>query len=82
MSLIAFVMVRRVASAFSSPVPSRTLSNRHQMLSTVRDAIDEGLLVQDMLARVRAINQLPDEIRATALDFTVDNVKLGKVRAR
>ena len=43
--------------------------------------IEEGKLMQDMLQRVRAINQpLPEELRGSALDFTVDGVILGKVR--
>jgi hypothetical protein len=43
--------------------------------------IEEGQLMQDMLQRVRAINQpLPEELRGSALDFTVDGVILGKVR--
>jgi hypothetical protein len=43
------------------------------------NSIDEAQLMKDMLYRVRAINQVPDEVRRTALDFTVDGVKLGKV---
>jgi hypothetical protein len=43
-------------------------------------SIEEGRLIKDMLQRVRAVNYMPDEVRATALDFTVDGVKLGKVR--
>ena len=39
----------------------------------------EKALMQDMLFRVREVNYMPEEVRETVLDFTVDGVKLGKV---
>ncbi len=42
-------------------------------------AIHEAHLVQDMIHRIRSINQMPDDVRASVIDFTVDGVKLGKV---
>jgi hypothetical protein len=41
--------------------------------------ITEEKLVQDMLSRVRQINRMPDDVRATLLDFKVDGTTLGKV---
>ena len=69
--------------------PSATLSSRR--LGTVRlrssaavvastKMTGEVQLMQDMLQRVRAINQpLPDELRGKAMDFAVNGVTLGKV---
>lgn len=41
--------------------------------------IDEEQLMSDMLYRVRAINNMPHDIRASLLDFRVDGYKVGKV---
>jgi hypothetical protein len=41
--------------------------------------IDEEQLMNDMLSRVRAVNKMPQDIRATLLDFKVDGYKVGKV---
>ncbi|CAJ1954646.1 unnamed protein product [Cylindrotheca closterium] len=42
--------------------------------------IDEEQLMNDMLCRVKAVNNMPHDIRATLLDFKVDGYKVGKVR--
>eukprot|EP00526_Cylindrotheca_closterium_P017130 CAMPEP_0113614720 /NCGR_PEP_ID=MMETSP0017_2-20120614/7320_1 /TAXON_ID=2856 /ORGANISM="Cylindrotheca closterium" /LENGTH=315 /DNA_ID=CAMNT_0000523913 /DNA_START=77 /DNA_END=1024 /DNA_ORIENTATION=+ /assembly_acc=CAM_ASM_000147 len=42
--------------------------------------IDEEQLMNDMLSRVRAVNNMPQDIRSTLLDFKVDGCKVGIVR--
>ena len=40
---------------------------------------DDTELVQHMLHRIDAINNVPDEVRKTLLDFVVDGITVGKV---
>ena len=79
-------------SCASSSLPvsctSSLLANSHRRsmgtLSMISGDSGEGekQLIQDMLARIRSINRMPDEIRSTLLDFEVDGQKLGKVSKR
>jgi Domain of unknown function (DUF4743) len=38
--------------------------------------------MQNILARVRSMNNMPDDIKSSILDFRVDGITLGKVRPR
>lgn len=63
--------------SFRSRVSTPRVVER-RMTSTF-NAIHEAQLVQDMLCRIRSINQMPDYVRESVIDFTVDGTKLGKV---
>ena len=42
-------------------------------------ASSEEKVMQDMIYRVRQINHMPEDIRSSLLDFTVDGIRLGRV---
>lgn len=69
-----FVKGANVAGTNSKPA-RRSFSHRR----AGDPIVDETRLVKDMLERIRMINRIPDQIRASVLDFSVDGVKLGKV---
>lgn len=48
--------------------------------STSSVAKDQTQLMKDVLYRVRAVNYMPDDIRASLMEFQVDGQSLGKVR--
>jgi len=84
------VVTRRGAWAFTSAIARngsfgapRTMFGRSwqkgAMASISSSATDEVKLISDMLQRVRIINDMPDEVRKNAMDFTVDGIRLGKV---
>ena len=80
-SLSLFVSRRALGFMTSRTTPS--LCRRSHVSSragTVETEVDEGKLMQDMLHRIREINYIPDSLREIIVDFTVDGVKLGKVR--
>ena len=59
------------------PFSKRPFSHsKSAMLSSPNDA----QVVQDMLYRIRQVNYMPEDIRASLLDFVVDGRKVGKVR--
>ena len=77
-----FLAGQRVFGLMSRPSCSRFEALHYRgmrMFATAANAVDEAQLVQDMLSRVRSINQMPDDVRANVMDFVVDGVKLGKV---
>lgn len=76
----SFLVARRGALGFTPMFGHRQfVRGATRQLSSITSAIDEAQLMRDMLYRVRSINQMPDDVRASALDFTVDGVTLGKV---
>ena len=42
--------------------------------------MDDSKIVQDMLHRISKVNNVPDEVRSSLLDFQIDGITLGKVR--
>jgi len=77
------IIARQRAHAFTIPLASRVslrIQTFRPMSSATFSSIDEVQLLKDMLHRVRAINDVPEEIRDVVLDFTVDGISLGKVR--
>ena len=46
---------------------------------TVSTLSEDDQLVQDMHYRIRAINNMDDDVKSSLIDFKVDDVKLGKV---
>eukprot|EP00980_Cylindrotheca_fusiformis_P029075 scaffold22713_cov139-Cylindrotheca_fusiformis.AAC.12 len=42
--------------------------------------VDDTQLVQDMLYRIRRINNMPDDVRSNLVEFQVDGSALGKLR--
>jgi hypothetical protein len=82
LAAVSLLVARRGALGFA-PI---LFGTRHQsargvtrLLSSTSSDVDEAQLMQDMLHRIRRINQVPDDVRASVLDFTVDGVMLGKV---
>jgi len=70
---------RRTATFSSSRQGAVRLWSSTAVVASTK-MIQEVRLMQDMLQRVRAINQpLPDELRGKAMDFVVNGVTLGKV---
>jgi len=59
---------RKIHAGFLRPMPAMSTST-----------LDETKLVQNMLERIRTINQMPDHVRDSVIDFKVDGIKLGKV---
>lgn len=77
---LSLVVARRTLG-FSVPRVSPSLF-RMAMSTTAASNVklDEGKLMQDMLHRIREVNYIPQDIKPTIVDFTVDGIKLGKVR--
>ena len=57
----------------------RFLSSTIGGLNESGTVMDEIVLMEDMLNRIREVNYMPEEVRETVLDFMVDGVKVGKV---
>ena len=80
-----YILARKGVSGLMPLSSSSQLGSFHGNLgmrmvaTTAADTIHQAQLVQDMLYRVRSINQMPDDVRANLMDFVVDGVKLGKV---
>jgi len=47
--------------------------------STTSSDVEEAQLLQDALYRIRKVNYLPEDIKASLMDFTVDGKMLGRV---
>jgi 8-oxo-dGTP pyrophosphatase MutT (NUDIX family) len=66
-------IVRRSTSSSSS---SSSFSTKSHMMKNVED---DTKLVQDMLYRIDQINNIPQDVYSSLLDFVVDGITLGKV---
>lgn len=67
-------------------IPARAfLSQRYGLCQTALRAVtsqaNDEQLVQDMLYRLRRMNYMPPEVRSSLLEFQVDGISLGKVKA-
>jgi Domain of unknown function (DUF4743) len=81
--LVMFRASRRLVQAFNFRDHSvgRRFSERRLLVCNV-DTNVEIQHMQNILARVRNMNYMPDDIRSSLLDFRVDGITLGKVRPR
>jgi hypothetical protein len=82
LAAISLLVARRGALGFAPRAVFGTRQSTRgvsRFASSTSSVIDEPQLMQGMLQRIRNINQMPDDIRASVLDFTVDGVMLGKV---
>eukprot|EP00539_Tryblionella_compressa_P014306 CAMPEP_0178817062 /NCGR_PEP_ID=MMETSP0746-20121128/1686_1 /TAXON_ID=913974 /ORGANISM="Nitzschia punctata, Strain CCMP561" /LENGTH=391 /DNA_ID=CAMNT_0020478131 /DNA_START=148 /DNA_END=1323 /DNA_ORIENTATION=+ len=87
----AFAMSRRSPRPSSSAArdngqylyyhPSSSTLRLTSSTSAVKTS-SETQLVQDMLYRIRECNNMPEEIKASLVNFQVDGVILGKVRPK
>ena len=86
-SILVFTMMSMMSTttkAFfcSTSSSSRKLLLRSQTIRSMTSMIDAEQLMKDMLFRVRQVNQMPEEIKSTLLDFQLDGISLGKVRPK
>lgn len=85
-------MIHATINQFARKTANGVLARRHTVPRALLSGIvtrpltedtpkhlEDCLLVQDMLYRVRKLNCVPDEIGAILVDFQVDGIKLGKV---
>lgn len=73
------------AKSFSGPIAVRLAtmkpsSTSHHAFST--SAVSEETLLESALYRIRKVNHMPANIKASLLDFIVDDVTVGKVRPK
>jgi hypothetical protein len=74
----AMTTFRRASSSSSISSGDRQVPVRQN--GTPSSPQDETQVVQNMLYRIRNVNKIPDDIRASLIDFVVDEKRLGKVR--
>ncbi len=74
------------SKAFSFRSSRRSISTSTRLLSSVnvitappRYSEKDVQLMKNMLYRVRAVNQMPEEVRSKLIEFHIDGVCVGKV---
>lgn len=82
--LTTISFLSRRSSAFLLTRGARPCDRRHpgvifESSMTVSTLSEDDQLVQDMHYRIRAINNMDDDVKSSLIDFKVDDVKLGKV---
>lgn len=78
MNVLQLLLIAGVRRSHSF-VPLASVSPRLLSSRRVASALDQEKLVQDMLYRIRQVNQAPP---TSCVDFSVDGVVLGKVSPR
>lgn len=83
--LTTISFLSRRSSAFLLARGARPCDRRHpgvifESSMTVSTLSEDDQLVQDMHYRIRAINNMDDDVKSSLIDFKVDDVKLGKVQ--
>jgi 8-oxo-dGTP pyrophosphatase MutT (NUDIX family) len=71
------------ASAFLAlqgrSLPWKRLGSPATRLASSITIAEEAKIIQDMLYRIRAVNNMPQSVIESAIDFQVDGVKLGRL---
>jgi hypothetical protein len=85
MNILGIAMTGFVVMSFlstsSRAFVSKTGPLRQRTLRAMTSQINDEQLVQDMLYRIRQVNNMPADIRSSLLEFQVDGIALGKVRS-
>jgi hypothetical protein len=79
-AMAGFVMMSFLSTS-SRAFVSKTTPLRRRTFRAMTSQINDEQLVQDMLYRIRQINQMPADVRSSLLEFQVDGITLGKVRS-
>ena len=86
-SLMMMAFFSRPVASFLTHFSSRSSAKKLPRVATGRyassvAAVSEEKILEDVLYRIRNVNYMPDGIKASLLDFTVDGLLLGKVRPK